>query len=294
VEGRLPALLSVIAGMVNAIGFLSLGFFTAHVTGNLVVIAALLGRGGPPKIAQVLAVPVFITSVGAVWLIAKSSALVRPLLLVRFLLLTCVLTFSVINDPAVNPHRLMAIFVAMVAVSAMACQFALLRLAMPGAPSTAVMTGNLTSSVLSLLDGLSRNQPLMGGPGERWRKALMLVGGFFTGGVTGRQQFLYSEIGLGPSRSCWPRRQSPYTMATADVVVRSATGGEYLCDRELDRSGWRCGRCERGVLVPPRIGSPCPVCQAEVIAVRSQRSGVSFVLVLATLILGWLVLAWWR
>jgi len=47
----------------------------------------------------------------------------------------------------------------MIAVSAMACQFALLRLAVPGAPSTAVMTGNLTSGVLSLLDTLSRDEP---------------------------------------------------------------------------------------------------------------------------------------
>jgi hypothetical protein len=37
------------------------------------------------------------------------------------------------------------------------------------------------------------------------------------------------------------------------------------------------------------------VCEAEVIAVSSYRGGVSFVLlVLATLLLGWLVLAWWR
>src|SRR6267378_2414767 len=155
-ERVLPPLLSAIAGMVDVIGFLSLGLFTAHVTGNLVVIAALLVRGGPPKMAQILAVPVFIVAVTAVWLIAKASdrrgpALVRPLLLVQFLLLACVLVFSVINDPAANPHGLMAIFVAMVAVSAMACQFALLRLAVPGAPSTAVMTGNLTNSVLSLL-----------------------------------------------------------------------------------------------------------------------------------------------
>src|SRR6267378_4071834 len=69
----LPALLSGVAGMVDVIGFLSLGIFTAHVTGNLVVIAALLVRGGPPNIAQVLAVPVFIVGVAAVWLIAKAS-----------------------------------------------------------------------------------------------------------------------------------------------------------------------------------------------------------------------------
>ena len=189
-ETRLPALLSVIAGMVDVIGFLSLGLFTAHVTGNLVVIAALLVRGGPPKIAQVLAVPVFIVAVGAVWLIARASdrrgpALVRPLLVVQFLLLTCVLTFSVMNDPTLNPHGLMAIFVAMIAVSAMACQFALLRLGVPGAPSTAVMTGNVTSTVLSLLDGLLGNRPLMEGPSERWKKTLSLVVGFFTGCVAG-------------------------------------------------------------------------------------------------------------
>ena len=106
--------------------------------------------------------------------------MVRPLLVVQFLLLTCVLTFSVLNDPALKPHGLMAIFVAMIAVSAMACQFALLRLAVPGAPSTAVMTGNVTSSVLSLLDGLLGNQP-----SERWKKTLSLVVGFFTGCVAG-------------------------------------------------------------------------------------------------------------
>jgi len=187
---RLPPLLSVIAGMVDVIGYLNLGLFTAHVTGNLVVIAALLVRAGPPNLVLILAVPAFIVAVVAVWLIAKASnrrgpALARPLLLVHFLLLSCVLIFSVIQDPAANPRGLMAGIAAMIAVSAMACQFALLRLAVPGAPSTAVMTGNLTNTVLALLDTLSRSQPLTEGADERLKKVLKLLIGFFAGCVAG-------------------------------------------------------------------------------------------------------------
>ncbi len=186
----LAPLLAVVAGMVDVIGFLSLGIFTAHVTGNLVVIAALLVRGGPPNLPQILAVPMFIVAVAAVWLIAKTldrrgPALAKPLLLVQFLLLTCVLIFSVIHHPAANPHGLMAGLAAMIAVSAMACQFALLRLTMPVAPSTAVMTGNLTNTVLSLLDTLSRSKPLMEGAPERLKNTLELVIGFFAGCLAG-------------------------------------------------------------------------------------------------------------
>src|SRR3981081_2234993 len=72
-ETWLPTLLSVIAGMVDLIGFLTLGnIFTAHITGNLVVIAAVLVRGGPFNLAQALAIPVFILGVAATWLLARA------------------------------------------------------------------------------------------------------------------------------------------------------------------------------------------------------------------------------
>ena len=184
-ERRLPVILSVVAGLVDVISFLTLGLFTAHITGNLVVISAALARGIPPNLAQVLAVPVFAAEVGIVWLIAKQSgkrgpALLRPLLLIQFLLLVCVLALSVI----LNRHGFSAVVVAMIAVAAMACQCTLSRLALPGAPSTGVMTGNLTTAVLALLDKLS-SQPLTDGADERLKKSVKDVVGFCLGCIVG-------------------------------------------------------------------------------------------------------------
>src|SRR6267378_6739912 len=186
-EARLPPLLSVIAGMVDLTGFFTLGnIFTAHVTGNLVVIAAKAVRGGPLNLAQTLSVPVFILAVAAVWLLDRASgrrgpALTRLLLLVQFLLLTGILILSVITKPSANPHGLMAGIAVMMAVSAMACQFALFRLALPGGISTAVMTGNLTNTVLSLMDILSHRGLLMTADAGRLKRSLHLLFGFLVG-----------------------------------------------------------------------------------------------------------------
>ena len=196
-ETQLPTLLSIVAGMVDLTGFLTLGnLFTAHITGNLVVIGALLVRRGRINPPQILAIPVFILAVAAVWLLARASGrrgpgLLRLLLLIQFLLLTCVLIFSVITKPSANPHGLMAAIAAMMAVSAMACQFALLRLALPVAPSTAVMTGNLTNAVLSLLDTMSRSEPSKVSDAARLRSSLLLLVGFFGGCVVAAAAVTY-------------------------------------------------------------------------------------------------------
>lgn len=184
---RLPPLLSVTAGMVDLIGFFTLGnIFTAHVTGNLVLAAAAAVRGGPWNLAQALAIPVFILAVAAAWLIARASglhgvALTRLLLVIQFLLLLAVLVFSVTTTPSADPHGLMAGIAVMIAVSAMAFQYALLRLALPKVVSTAVMTGNLTNAALSLMEILSPHQALM--PVDRGRliSSLRLLIGFLVG-----------------------------------------------------------------------------------------------------------------
>jgi len=188
-EAWLPALLSVIAGMVDLTGFFTLGhIFTAHVTGNLVVAAAASVHGGPFNLAQAIALVVFMMALAVVWLIAQAShrrgpSLARLLLLVQLLLLAAVLIFSVITRPSAEPSGLAAGVAVMIAVSAMACQYALLRLAIPGAISTAVMTGNLTNTVLSLMDLLAKDRALLPVDAGRLKRSVQLLIGFLFGCV---------------------------------------------------------------------------------------------------------------
>jgi uncharacterized membrane protein YoaK (UPF0700 family) len=156
----------------------------------LVLIADQLVRAGPPKVDEVLAVPVFITAVAAVWLISKLSGrkgppLVRLLLVLHLLMLTAVWVLSLLEHPALKPAGLRAGVEAMIAVSAMACQFTLLQIGIPGAPSTAVMTGNMTNSVLSLLELLAPGEPIEKLDNGRPTRSLELIGCFFAGCLAG-------------------------------------------------------------------------------------------------------------
>ena len=188
-EARLPPLLSIIAGMVDFTGFFTLGhIFTAHVTGNIVLAAVVAVDGGSFHWAQLLAIPVFMLALATVWLIAQASgrrgsSLARLLLRVQFLVLAALLIFSVIVKPSADPAGWRAGAAAMMAVSAMACQYALLRLAVPGAISTAVMTGNLANAVLSAMDLLSARNPLLPHDSTPLNRSLQRLLGFILGCV---------------------------------------------------------------------------------------------------------------
>src|ERR1700686_2507936 len=61
----LPAVLSLTAGSVDVISFLGLGgLFTAHITGNLVILASHIVNGGDAPLAPMLSVPVFMVVLG--------------------------------------------------------------------------------------------------------------------------------------------------------------------------------------------------------------------------------------
>ena len=146
----LPLVLSVTAGSVDVIGFLGLGgLFTAHVTGNLVILAAHAVNGGGAPLAPMLSVPVFIAALVLSRLLAagleqKQIASLRPLLALQVALLGGFLLICVASGPGIDPNAPDAIIAGMLGVSAMAVQNALVQISLRGAPTTAVITTNMT------------------------------------------------------------------------------------------------------------------------------------------------------
>lgn len=224
-QERLPPLLSVMAGMVDLIGFFTLGnIFTAHITGNLVLASAAAVRGGPVNLTQVLAIPVFICAVAATWLIAEASKKSGPvltslLLKVQFVLLAMVLIFSIVARPSADPHGLMAGIAVMIAVSAMACQYALLRLALPKVVSMAVMTGNLTNATLSLMNLLLKRRSLVAEETEQLKGSLRLLVGFLVGCLLAAAAVSFL------ADWAW---SLPVTLAAAAIAVRKCLSGKKL------------------------------------------------------------------
>jgi uncharacterized membrane protein YoaK (UPF0700 family) len=146
----LPFVLSAIAGSVDIIGFLGLGgLFTAHITGNIVVLAAKLVAGDQAPLAHLIAVPVFVAVLALTRLLVARLEQIRisslvPLLLLQFLLLFGFFDACLAADRGIDPNAARTVLAGMLGVSAMAVQNALVRVSLMGAPSTAMMTTNVT------------------------------------------------------------------------------------------------------------------------------------------------------
>jgi uncharacterized membrane protein YoaK (UPF0700 family) len=152
----LPFVLSVIAGSTDAIGFLGLnGLFTAHITGNIVVLAAQVVAGNPTIISYILSVPVFMLVLLLTRLLAggferSGRSTLAPLLLLQLIVLVAFLVLCVTAGPWRDADAILAIIAGMFGVAAMAVQNALVQISMKKSPTTAVMTTNVTHFMLDL------------------------------------------------------------------------------------------------------------------------------------------------
>ncbi|MHC2334204.1 YoaK family protein [Bradyrhizobium sp. USDA 4454] len=152
----IPLVLGVIAGSTDTIGFLGLnGLFTAHITGNLVVLSAHFVAGDPTILSHVLALPVFMLTLFFTRLLAggltrAGLSTLRPLLLTEVLFLVAFLVVCGVWGPWRDPNAILATIAGLLGVAAMAVQNALAQISLTNAPATSVMTTNVTRFVLDL------------------------------------------------------------------------------------------------------------------------------------------------
>ena len=170
----LPVALAFTAGFVDTLGFVALfSFFTAHVTGNFVVLGSALTLPLHGLIAKALALPIFIIAVAAVRLYGRSldrrNVAVAPrLLAMEAIFLAIFATLGQLATPIVDGDAPMAIVTALSGVIAMGIQNAASRTVFASLSPTTVMTGNVTQLVIDTVD-LVAGVPAGDGPALRAR-----------------------------------------------------------------------------------------------------------------------------
>jgi uncharacterized membrane protein YoaK (UPF0700 family) len=190
-------LLAFAAGFTDTVGFLSLfGLFTAHVTGNFIVLGALLVQGQHGLIAKALALPVFILAVAAARLVegvrsrqGKSGE--RLLLTIQIVFLFAFLAAGVAAFPVHDPDAPRAILAGLLGVAAMGVQNAASRIVFASLSPTTVMTGNVTQLTIDAIDLLTHRDSDAGATlVARMRKMAPPVIAFTVGAGTGGVSFV--------------------------------------------------------------------------------------------------------
>lgn len=183
------ALLAFTAGFVDTVGFVALfGLFTAHVTGNFVLIGASLIDLHAGLLTKLLALPLFVLAVALTRLfILRQERLARDatmkLLLGELFFLALFLACGISLAPFDHADSIAAMATGFSAVIAMAIQNTAARTIFASLAPTTVMTGNVTQIVIDLVDLmlLREHQDARG----RLRKMLPPVITFAVGALAG-------------------------------------------------------------------------------------------------------------
>ena len=153
--------LAFLAGYVDTLGFIALfGLFTAHVTGNFILIgAALADISQSSVLLKLLAFPAFIAGVVAARLLIvvteqRSTAALALTLSPQLLLLTSFMVCGVLATPLVGVASSYAMSAGLLGAAAMGVHSAISRLQLAHLAPTSMMTGNVTQLVIDLTDML--------------------------------------------------------------------------------------------------------------------------------------------
>jgi uncharacterized membrane protein YoaK (UPF0700 family) len=153
--------MSFLAGYVDTLGFSALfGLFTAHVTGNFVLIAvALADPGQTPTLLKLLAFPAFILGVAAARLLVancerRGKPAVKPSYLLQLVLLLGFMVCGMLAEPVGRNAGVLAMAAGLFGAAAMGAHSAASKLLLSHLAPTSMMTGNVTQLVIDTVDRL--------------------------------------------------------------------------------------------------------------------------------------------
>jgi uncharacterized membrane protein YoaK (UPF0700 family) len=193
------ASMGFMAGYVDTLGFAALfGLFTAHVTGNFVLLA--VGLAAPDHMAQplkLLAFPAFILGVAIARLLVagcerRGVAAVKPAYLLQLVLLLGFMVCGMLAEPLGTDADGMVIAAGMLGAAAMGAHSAASKLLLSHLAPTSMMTGNVTQLVIDMVDRLRGTADAA--TRARSMKFLWLVLAFALG--CGAAAFAYAAVGF--------------------------------------------------------------------------------------------------
>lgn len=189
------SLLAFTAGYADVVGFCALfGLFTAHVTGNFVMIGVELAGSGAGVLTKLLALPVFVVAVASTKLavaafLRRGIAPMQPLLLVEAVLMLGFMVAGLLALPIVSAEAPATMVAGLIGVAALGVQNAKGRLVLSDLAPTTIMTGNTTQIVIDLVELLSPGSAQKDAARANLRKMVPPLAGFAVGAVLGALAF---------------------------------------------------------------------------------------------------------
>lgn len=181
--------LGFVGGYVDTVGFILLaGLFTAHVTGNFVLIGKELVLPSHGVLIRFLAFFAFIAAVALTHLGVsrqknRGREVLRPALYAQIGMLVLFMAFGSLAEPIGATDTAAALLAGAAGAAAMGIQNAASRLMLSDIAPTAVMTGNVTQLVIDTVDFIRGQRD--GAVRERIDKFLWPVLAFILGAICG-------------------------------------------------------------------------------------------------------------
>ena len=191
---RDPIILTVVGGAIDTIGFIALfGFFTAHVTGNLVLAGAAWVKGGAGIWIKLAAIPLFIITVAITKMMIDRSQhkhkMLSALFVAEALFLSGFMLTGLVFEPFNNADSITVAITGGLGLIALAIRNTSSKTLIKHISPSTMMTGNTTQLGIDLSNYLrdrsSKNaQALL--------KSFSIVVGFVVGAFLGA--YLYVKL----------------------------------------------------------------------------------------------------